>query len=104
LTAKASDSTVNTKYKLQTEPTQKDTLLQVASDATAEATRLLNVVKVQRTVYEFTGFAKSLELELGQAVTLKHSRFGLSAGVLGVVVGLEPQWGNEVRVNVKVMI
>ncbi len=104
LTAKASDSTVNTKYKLQTEPTQKDTLLQVASDATAEATRLLNVVKVQRTVYEFTGFAKSLELVLGQAVTLKHSRFGLSAGVLGVVVGLEPQWGNEVRVNVKVMI
>jgi len=104
LTVKSTDSAVNTKYKLQTEPTQKDTLLLTAADATAEATRLLGVVKTQRTVYEFVGFAKSLELTLGQAVTLKHSRFGLSAGKLGVIVGLEPQWGNEVRVNVKVMI
>lgn len=104
LTAKASDSAVATKYKLQTEPTQKDTLLLVASDASAEATRLLNIVKEQRTVYEYVGFADALELVRGQAVTLKHSRFGLSAGELGVVVGLEPQYGNEVRVNVKVMI
>jgi len=103
LTITQSDSTVATKYKQIAEPVQKDTLLLTTATATTEATRRLNIVKQQRTVYKMTCFASMFNLELGQAVTLKHPRFGLSSGVLGVVVGLEPDWINA-RITVKVMV
>lgn len=103
LTTTQSDSTVATNYKMLVEPTEKDTLLLTTSDANTEASRQLTNTKTQRTVYKFTGFAKMLSLTLGQAVTLKHNRYGLSSGKTGVVVGLEPDWINY-RVVVKVMI
>lgn len=103
LTVTQSDSTVAAKYKLLAEPVQKDTLLLRASDANAEATRRLNIVKQQRIVYKMTCFVSAFDIVLGQAVTLKYPRFGLDAGVSGVVVGLEPDWMNS-RVNVKVMV
>ena len=103
LTVTQTDSGVATKYKLLTEPVMKETLLQTTADATTEATRRLNISKVQRTVYKFTGTASLLNLTLGQAITVVHNRFGLSGGVTGVVVGLEPDWINA-RIGVKVMI
>jgi len=103
LTTTQSDSTVATKYKLLVEPVQKDTLLLTGSDAASEATRRLNIVKQQRIVYKMTCFVSAFDIVLGQAVTLKYPRFGLDFGVLGVVVGLEPDWMNS-RINVKVMV
>ncbi len=103
LTNTQTDSTVATKYKLLTEPVRKDTLLLRSTDASTEATRRLNIVKDQRIVYKMSCFVSAFDLVLGQAVTLQYPRFGLDVGVLGVVVGLEPDWMNS-RINVKVMV
>lgn len=88
----ASDSAVATTYRLHAEPPREETCLLVEADANAECTRRLNLRKVPRTVYRFTGFARMLTLALGQAVTLTHDRFGLSGGATGMVVGLAPDW------------
>jgi hypothetical protein len=103
LTVVKSDNTAATDYKIFNLPTMKETLLIVRNDALAEAQRRLDVVKVVRTVYKMTCFSSMLDLELGQAVTIVHDRFGMSSGVTGVVVGLEPDWINA-RINVKVMV
>ncbi len=92
LTATASDSTVKENYRLNADPVQVNTCLLVNSDAQAEATRQLNLWKVPRTVYKFTGTAPLMMLELGGAVTLQHRRFNLSAGVSGMVIGLTLDW------------
>jgi hypothetical protein len=92
LTATASDSAVKSNYRLNADPVQVNTCLLTNSDAAAEAARQLNLWKVPRTVYKFTGTAPLLLLELGGAVTLQHYRFGLSSGVSGMVVALTPDW------------
>ena len=99
----ATDSTAETNYKLYSVVAPKNTLLISKTDAAAEATRRLDVVKVPRTIYKMTCFSSMLDLELGQAVTIVHDRFGMSSGVTGIVVGLEPDWINA-RINVKVMV
>jgi hypothetical protein len=97
------DLTVASIYKLSTEPVQQDTMLLKRTHAEAEATRLLNLRKVPRTVYQFTGYASLFDLELGDTVTLQHSRFGLAAGVPGIVVSLNLSWARR-RVTVGVLI
>jgi len=103
LTVTQNDSATATKYKLLTEPVQKDTLLLTTSDANAEASRRLAITKEQRVIYKMQCLPSMFNLEIGQSVILKHSRFGLSSGKTGVVVGLEPDWMN-CKINVKVMV
>jgi hypothetical protein len=103
LTVTRDDAAVASEYRLTKEPDQEDTLLLVEADANGEALRRLNLKKVPRTVFEYTGFADSLLLELGQAVTLYHPRFGLGTGKTGMIVKLEPDW-SKCRVKVQVMI
>lgn len=92
LTVTQSDATVKAAYRLTAMPAEEDTLLLTAADATNEAARRLNLYKVPRTVYTFTGMPQLLTLTLGQAVTLKSYRYGLFGGVLGMVVSLQPDW------------
>jgi len=82
---------------------QKDTLLLTTSDANTEASRRLAITKEQRVIYKMQCLPSMFNLEIGQSVVLKHSRFGLSSGKTGVVVGLEPDWMN-CKINVKVMV
>jgi len=89
------DTSVNNNYLLSTDPIQKDTALQIGTEALAEATRLNNFFKVPRTTFTFTGTAKLLSLKLGQQVTLTHPRFGLSQGKTGQVIGLTPNWSTS---------
>lgn len=103
ITTKQSDSAVATKYKIDVEPTQQDTLLLTTSDANTEASRRLAIVKQQRTVYRFTGYTSLFQLELGGAITIYSDRFGMSSGVTGVIVGLAPDWLNA-RIEVRVMV
>ncbi|HEY9704861.1 MAG TPA: hypothetical protein V6C58_20640, partial [Allocoleopsis sp.] len=104
--------TIN-KYKLDTSAEMQETYL-IKSDNMGgwaggnnvqinEADRRLNLFKIPRTVYKFTGIASMLNLELGQKVTLYHSRYGLSGGVLGIVVALSPDWLNG-KVDVEVFV
>lgn len=103
LTTKAEDATTKTLYKLTVEPTQEDTVLLKRTDATAEAQRRLNIRKVPRTTYQFTGYATLFQLVLGQAVTLTHPRFNLAAGATGLVVSMSTKWAAG-RTTVGVMI
>lgn len=88
LTVTATDATVATAYQQATEPAMRETLLIGESDAQAEASRELNLYKVQRTVFSATCGAHLLLTELGQSVTLTGSRFGLSDGKNGMVIGI----------------
>jgi hypothetical protein len=94
---------VQAAYRLNAEPVASDTLLLTRADAQAEADRRLAIVKVSRTTYRFEGTATHMELELGQAVTLFSSRFGLSAGALGAVTSLSPDW-QSCHVTVEITI
>lgn len=103
LTSTQVDATVQSTYKLTADPVQIDTCLLRRTDADAEATRQLNLKKVSRAVYQFEGFAEMLQLELGQIVTIKHPRFNLAAGGVGMVISLSPNWANG-HVTVGVLI
>ena len=97
------DSTVQSRYKLTSDPVQKDTALLTTSNATTEANRLQTYYKVPHTVYSFVGTPRMMLLKLGQPVTLTHSRFGLNSGASGQVVALSPNWSTG-QVNVGVLI
>lgn len=106
-----SDNTTITNYKLDTSAEMQETYL-IKSDnmggwaggadvQISEANRRLDLFKIPRTVYKFTGVSSLLRLELGQEVNLKHSRFGLSGGVTGIITALSPDWlSGKVEVEV----
>ena len=92
MTVTAVDEAVRARYRLTDDPPQIETCLKQESDAAAEAARRLALNKVQRTTYEFEGVPEMMMLELGQAVVLRHRRYGLQDGVPGVVVLLSRRW------------
>ncbi|GAA0436831.1 hypothetical protein ACFOY5_10665 [Massilia aurea] len=92
LTTTKTDATTLATYRLNAEPVQIDTMLLTRADADAEAQRRLDLWKVPRTTYEFEGVPELLSLELGQAVTVYAPRFGMDAGVSGIVISLAPDW------------
>jgi hypothetical protein len=102
-TSSITDTAVQSTYKLDVSPVQKDTNLINATGATALATRLNNYFKVPRTVYSFVGTSTLLSLKLGQQVTLVHNRFGLESGKTGQVISLSPNW-QAGTINVEVII
>lgn len=102
-TATASDSGVQTAYKLNIDPVQQDTMLLCRVDAEPEALRQLDIFKVPRTIYRFDGTSDLMTLELGDAVNLIHPRFNLTTGADGIVVGLTPDWMTG-HVTVEVLI
>lgn len=103
LTATATDPTVIAAYKLDAAAAQQNTCLQTESDAQAEADRRLAIFKVKRKTYRFEGTPANMLLELGQAVTLYSNRYNLSAGKVGIVTSLSPDWDNfHVTVEVTV--
>jgi hypothetical protein len=98
------DTAVQATYRQDAAPVQKDTMLLRRTEADAEATRLSNLWKVQRTVYQFEGTADLLDtLVLGQAVTIFNHRYGLQAGATGLVISLGPNWLTA-RVIVQVLV
>lgn len=103
ITSLSQDSTVKTKYKLTSEPISVETNLLKKTDADAESLRLLNLYKVPRFVISFTGLARLIQLELGQAVTITYPRFGCESGRNGQVVGLSINW-SEMTVRVEVFV
>lgn len=62
---------------------EQETCFYTAAAANAEASRLLDILKVQRDVFEVTCVPTAAQwdlLTLGAEVTLVHPRFGLAAG------------------------
>lgn len=96
-------TSVKNLYKLDSVVTPKDTLLISSTDAYNEAVRLNTYFSTPKIVYKFTGFPRLMYLKLGQAVTLTHNRFGLSAGKTGQVISLSPNWLTS-TIDVEVII
>lgn len=74
---------------------RQETALDDAGDAQSEAGRQRALVGVYRDAYRVEATRRSLAISGGQTVTLKHPRFGLSAGrdmlVLSVAEDVDPE-------------
>lgn len=92
LTSTQQSSDVATNYKLFTNPNTIETQLMVTQDADNEANRLKGLWGVQRKVLTYQGMPWLLLEQLGNPQTLKHARFGLSAGVRGQIVNVTSDW------------
>jgi hypothetical protein len=103
LTVSYKNNTAAALYFDNTTPTQEDTLLVDTTAAQNEANRRGAFTSAQHTIYTFNGLASCMSLELGQLVTLKTSRYGMSGGVLGQVVKLSLDWF-RFRVQVWVLV
>lgn len=90
-TPPAESSAILTTYKLARQLLVRS-LLVLSTDAGNEATRLFNLRSVRRDRFTFRVPMDSVinTLDLGDIVSLEHSRFNLSAGKLFAVIGLEP--------------
>lgn len=101
LVVQASDNTVADLWNLSTTPSEVQTLLQTRTEAETEAIRRLGIWGARRLVLGFETVGKFLRLSLGAPVTLSHTRFGLSTGKSGQVVGKTTDWlGHRVRFEV----
>lgn len=99
----ASDATVLADYGQSDTPPAVETLMIVEADITAEAVRRLALWSTPRTVFGFDGFPECFAYEIGETYTLTHPRFGLSAGVPALIVGIQHDWV-KCRVRVEVLV
>ena len=103
VTLAATDATTITNWKQDSKPPATETLMVVESDVSAETTRLLNLWKTPHTIFGFDCFSEAFAYEIGQTKTLTHSRFGLSAGVPALIVGVQHDWVKQ-RVRLEVLV
>lgn len=102
LSTTMTDSTVATEYRLFSEPAMIETCLLRKADADTEATRRLTMFKTQRTIYRFKALPSLMFENLGDAMTIQHSRFSLNSGVRGQIVSLTTDWINP-QIDVEVL-
>jgi hypothetical protein len=112
LSATFTNITASALYRLNVLPEQKNTLmltdsklLETDSDGQvlAEATRLVNLRSTQRYIYRFTATSMFLQVQIGDMITVTHSRFGLSAGVAAQVLSTEIDWDTGF-INLEVLV
>lgn len=93
----AEDAAVQTQYLLAPE-LNRDTLLTAAADAATEAARLLALYKVKRETFSAAvrvDATLAQALDLGTVVSLQVPRFGLTAGKLFLIVGLDADYARN---------
>jgi hypothetical protein len=86
------DATVKTNYGISVEPVLEDTVLIDKIETDAVALKVLNLFKVPRKILSMECTSKLLSVEVGTAVTVVANRFGLAAGVIGLVISASPDW------------
>lgn len=86
------DVVAKASYEVTTEPALESSYLIDKAQADAIALKKLQLFKSQRKIYRMTCTAKFLNVQVGDAVTLTTSRFGLNNGSLGLVVSTKPNW------------
>lgn len=92
----ATDATVQTQYLLASE-INRDTLLVSSAAASTEATRVLNLYKTKRTMYQV---AIALDVsehlpDLNDVVNLTLDRFGLDSGTLFRIIGISSSYAKN---------
>lgn len=78
--AERSDSTVRSRRNLAREYGPTGNLYALEADADTEAVRLMGLWSVKRGMFRAELPPAALERDIGEAVTLTHTRFGFSAG------------------------
>lgn len=86
------DTTTKELYSVSTEPVLEGTYLIDKADADSVALKKLDLFKVPRKTFKMICTAKFLSLQVGDAVSITASRFGLSGGVFGRVIQTKPDW------------
>lgn len=87
LYSSTSDAAVKTAHLLALD-LKVDTQLALLADATAEATRQLNLFKVVRDLYRVRVKSLPFARNLGEVVQLTLDRYGLEAGKLFTIIGM----------------
>jgi hypothetical protein len=96
LTKSSEDATIKTQYTLAA-TIEKESLLVDATASQAEATRLLNLYKVNRDLYtvsialDLTGTLP----DLNNVVNITMNRFGLNSGKLFKIIGIESDYSKN---------
>ena len=85
--ATSSNLAILTAYPLADSTDQYNTCLQVQSDALTESSRLLTLHGTQRIVYSLDASISAFNLQLGDTVNLKSSRYGFDTGKNCLIVG-----------------
>lgn len=93
LLAQASDSDIIIQHPLAQDPEPIESYFTLRDDAADEALRILDLYSFERSNWRLRLPRRALTLELGDAIFVKHSRFGLSAGRNMVVVYYSPDIG-----------
>lgn len=88
----AQDTQAIATYDLDSEPVLEATSLINREQAQTVAESKLDLFKVPRIVYAMTCTSKYLNLDIGTAVTLVSSRYGLNNGKKGLVISTKPDW------------
>lgn len=97
------DSPTLTKYKLDQEPQQEDTMLLVQSDSVSESSRRLELRKTQRLFFRFTGMPSLIQLQLGQQITVYNRRFNMVSGLPAIVTRRDPNYKTG-KVEMEIMV
>jgi len=92
LESRAVDPTVADNYDITTEPVLENSYLIDKTQADAVALKKLNLSKTQRKVFSVNCTARLLSVQVGDAVRVFSSRFGLQGGVYGKVIATKPNW------------
>ena len=87
-----SDSTISGLYNDTGEVQEELTHLLITAEAEAEALKRLDLWKTPRQLITATYLPILLFVQLGQPVTIKSNRFGLSAGKPGIVYSINRDW------------
>lgn len=103
LVVQVKDEALAARWNQSTSPEEVSTLLQTRLSAEGEATRRLALWGVRRQVLKFDAFGGAVLLPVGSAATLTHSRFGLSGGKLGQIVGKKTDWLTQ-KVSFEVLV
>ena len=86
--AKAEDASVKTTHLLAQDPDVLPSTIAGSTNAGTEATRLLNLFKTQRYIYNVGAYVAPLQVTIGDCITLQDDRFNLSSGSKCVVTGI----------------
>jgi len=98
-TAADSDSSVLTSF-LRARAYDYDTLLDESADASSEATRRLNLLKVRRDVYRFALKGRSFEFIPGQVIKVQHPDLRVSTAITCLVLAVSERGNGETTLEV----
>lgn len=92
---------VLTKHLLADKPDVVGTLLVASAEANTEAQRRVDLRNVVRKVFAIESYTAPFQINIGDEVEIEYPRFGLDAGVHGIVVGtVEDPVNNRLKLEV----